>query len=124
VLSRLCSWHGASLIENVGTDPKVFCAISSSSADKPRATEELYAACKAAQAHLTRSLAAQGHAHVMPSLFKPGGMQTPFWDDHRPAGYDEFLDPAKVADKIPFEIQAQLDSGNSFIEIEIPRGSL
>lgn len=98
-----------------------FCAIASTSADRPRGYEPVYAATKAAQAHLVRSLAAQQLPHVMVTLFKPGGMKTPFWNRQRPDVYFQFMDPAKVAALMVELMDEQMQEGELFREILIDK---
>ena len=101
---------------------KSFSVIASSSGIKPRSDEAIYVATKHAQVGFTRSLGLENRdPNLKISLFLPGGMQTPFWDKQKPPDFDEFLDPAKVARKI---IAAVLVQTPSFLELDIPRGSL
>jgi hypothetical protein len=51
----------------------------------------------------------------------PGGMQTPFWGANLPDSYNEFLDPAKVANRILERVHNQTAP---FYEEVIERGSL
>lgn len=99
--------------------------VSSTTGVKPRANEAVYAATKHAQVGLARSLGLESErlgANIHVSLFMPGGMQTPFWDDiGRPAVYDEFLDPKKVAAQIVSKVNAQ---AAPYYEETIERGSL
>jgi short-subunit dehydrogenase len=98
--------------------------VSSTTGFKPRKNEAVYAATKHGQVGFARSLGLESErlkSNIKVSLFMPGGMQTPFWDGGRPALYDEFLDPAKVADRIIEKTGNQTDP---FYEEVIERGSL
>lgn len=98
--------------------------ISSTSGFKARAEEAVYAGTKHAQAGFARSLGLESerlHSPVRVALFLPGGMRTPFWDGHRPANFDEYLDPDKVAQRILDQVTAQTQP---FYEEVIERGSL
>ena len=101
---------------------KSFTVIASSSGIKARNDEAIYVATKHAQVGFARSLGLENRdPNLKISLFLPGGMQTPFWDKQKPQDYDQFLDPSKVAKKI---IDTVLEQKDSFLEMEIPRGSL
>ncbi len=98
--------------------------VSSTSGFKPRKDEAVYAATKHAQTGFTRSLGLEAEridSHCKVALFMPGGMQTPFWEGNRPAAFDEFLDPKKVAAYIVDQVATQT---KSFYEEVIERGSL
>ena len=99
-----------------------FTVVASSSGVRARSDEAIYVATKHAQVGFARSLGLENHSPTLKiSLFLPGGMKTPLWDDRRPDDYGHFLDPAKVAHKI---VATVLDQKASFVEVEIPRGSL
>jgi len=98
--------------------------VSSSSGVKARPNEAVYAATKHAQVGFARSLGLESErlsSRVKISLFLPGGMQTPFWDNNRPNSYEEFLDPKKVAREIINDVRMQ---GDYYYERAIERGSL
>jgi short-subunit dehydrogenase len=101
-----------------------FVVISSTTGYKARTDEAVYAGTKHAQVGFARSLGLEAErlqTNVRVSLFMPGGMQTPFWESNRPAVYDEFLDPKKVADHMVTVVREQ---DTSFYEEAIERGSL
>jgi len=98
--------------------------ISSTSGYKARKDEAVYAATKHAQTGFARSLGLEAErlgARNQVALFMPGGMQTPFWGGNKPAQYDAFLDPKKVAAHIVTQVAAQTAP---FYEEVIERGSL
>jgi len=101
-----------------------FVVVSSTTGNKARADEAVYAGTKHAQVGFARSLGLEAerlHSPVKVTLFMPGGMQTPFWDEGRPDSYDTYLDPAKVARHVVAAAQAQT---TPFYEETIERGSL
>mgnify|MGYP000980940326 CR=1 FL=1 len=101
-----------------------FVVVSSTTGIKPRTHEAVYAGTKHAQVGFTRSLGLESErlgAKVKVSLFMPGGMQTPFWEGKRPADFDTFLDPAKVAQRIVERVEGQT---GAYYEEVIERGSL
>ncbi len=101
-----------------------FVVVSSTTGYKARTDEAVYAGTKHAQVGFTRSLGLEAErlqSNVKVALFMPGGMQTPFWDGNRPGVFDEFLDPAKVAEHMVTVAQGQ---GATFYEEVIERGSL
>lgn len=101
-----------------------FVVVSSTTGYKARADEAVYAGTKHAQVGFTRSLGLEAErlkSNVKVTLFMPGGMQTPFWDDNRPGAFDEFLDPAKVAERI---VTIAKEQDATFYEEVIERGSL
>jgi short-subunit dehydrogenase len=101
-----------------------FVVISSTSGYKARKDEAVYAGTKHAQVGFTRSLGLETErlgASVKVALFMPGGMQTPFWDGNRPQVFNDFLDPAKVAEHIVAHVVEQTEP---FYEEVIERGSL
>ena len=101
---------------------KSFTVIASSSGLRARNDEAIYVATKHAQVGFTRSLGLENRDPKLKiSLFLPGGMQTPFWDKQQPRDYGQFLDPAKVAQKV---VTTVLEQKDPFLETEIPRGSL
>lgn len=103
---------------------KNLIVISSSSGIKARNDEAIYVATKFAQVGFTRSLGMENqNSDLKISLFLPGGMKTPFWDSENLNSdvLNSFLDPKKVADKILKSVKGQSES---FLELEIPRGSL
>lgn len=101
-----------------------FVVISSTTGVKPRKDEAVYAATKHAQVGFARSLGLESerlNSKVKVALFMPGGMQTTFWEGSEPSNINEFLDPAKVAQRIIERIDSQT---NYFYEETIERGSL
>lgn len=101
-----------------------FVVVSSTTGFKARTNEAVYAGTKHAQLGFTRSLGLEAerlHSNVRVTLFMPGGMQTPFWEGNRPGVYDEFLNPAKVAEHMVSTAQEQ---NTTFYEEVIERGSL
>jgi short-subunit dehydrogenase len=101
-----------------------FVVVSSTTGIKARADEAVYAGTKHAQAGFTRSLGLEAErlqSKVKVALLMPGGMQTPFWDGKQPGVYEEFLDPAKVADHI---LTVARNQEGTFYESVIERGSL
>ena len=101
-----------------------FVVVSSTTGYKARTDEAVYAGTKHAQVGFTRSLGLEAErlqSNIKVTLFKPGGMQTPFWEGDRPDVYDEFLDPKKVADHMVDVVQRQ---DTTFYEEVIERGSL
>lgn len=99
--------------------------IGSTSSIKPRADEAVYVASKHAQAGLARSLGLQAteqHLPVRVALFLPGAMKTPFWDwRDKPADYDKFNDPTKVASHILAAVEQQYQP---YLEWPLPKGTL
>ncbi|MBI4433146.1 SDR family NAD(P)-dependent oxidoreductase [Candidatus Uhrbacteria bacterium] len=93
--------------EDTAPGPYSITIISSTSGLLPRLGEEIYAATKWAQVGFARSLRcrtdrlrADGTSDIRIHLFCPGGMRTALYDGDslgRPADYDQFMDPAKVA---------------------------
>ena len=101
-----------------------FTVISSSSGTTPRADEAVYTATKHAQVGFTRSLGLEAQrlgSNLKVSLFLPGGMKTPFWDKNPVTGFDQFLDPTKVAEVI---VDRVVNQKEPYLELAIPRGSL
>lgn len=101
-----------------------FVVVSSTTGVRPRKDEAVYAATKHAQVGLARSLGLEGErldSKVKVALFMPGGMRTPFWEGNEPANYNDFLDPAKVAERIVDRVS---DQQTYFYEETIERGSL
>lgn len=101
-----------------------FVVVSSTTGYKARTDEAVYAGTKHAQVGFTRSLGLEAErlqSNIRVSLFMPGGMQTPFWEGNEPGSYNEFLDPAKVADHM-VTVAEQQDT--TFYEEVIERGSL
>ncbi len=101
-----------------------FVVVSSTSGFKSREDEVVYGATKFGQVGLARNLGLESkrlNSQVKVSLFEPGGMQTPFWDGHRPDNFDTFLDPAKVAHLVIEKVRAQADVFNEEV---IERGSI
>jgi short-subunit dehydrogenase len=111
--------------KQLGTDEATsFVVVSSTSGYKARKDEAVYAATKHAQIGFARSLGLESerlNSQIRVSLFMPGGMQTPFWKGNEPNNFNEFLDPAKVAQHIVEVVAAQRIS---FYEETIERGSL
>ena len=101
-----------------------FVVVSSTTGFKARTNEAVYAGTKHAQVGFTRSLGLEAErlqSNIKVTLFMPGGMQTPFWEGNHPDAYDEFLDPAKVADHMVTAVEEQTAA---FCEEVIERGSL
>jgi NAD(P)-dependent dehydrogenase (short-subunit alcohol dehydrogenase family) len=101
-----------------------FVIVSSTTGVKVRNNETTYGSTKAFQVMFAHDLRAESErlqSSVNVSLVMPGGMQTPWWDGQRPAAYDEFLDPKKVAAKIYEFIHMPTDYGD---DLTIERGSL
>jgi short-subunit dehydrogenase len=101
-----------------------FVVVSSTTGFKARKDEAVYAGTKHAQLGFTRSLGLESerlNAEAKVALFMPGGMKTPFWDGNQPAVYDEFLEPAKVAEHIVGQVLSQTEP---MYEEVIERGSL
>lgn len=100
---------------------KTFTVISSSSGVKAKPNEAIYVATKHAQVGFTRSLGLENkNKNLKVSLFLPGGMQTPFWNDLKDVNTDDFLDPKKVAQLI---CSAVINQNDMYLEKEIPRNS-
>jgi short-subunit dehydrogenase len=90
--------------------------------DSPRADEAVYAATKAAQVSFTRAIGkGNTNPNLKVSLFCPGGMKTPFWDNMPDVDTSSFLDPRKVAEAIVNDVSNQTEF---YFERTIPRGSL
>lgn len=101
-----------------------FVVIGSTTGTKARAEEAVYAAAKHAQVGFARSLGLESErlkSKIKVALFLPGGMRTPFWNGKTPDGYENFLDPKKVAARVVSQTLAQADY---FLEDRIERGSL
>ncbi len=101
-----------------------FVVVSSTSGVRPRADEALYAATKHAQVGFARSLGLESErlqSGVKVALFMPGGMRTPFWGEVKPESYDEFLDPARVAEEI---VGRTINQEEYYQEKTFERGSL
>lgn len=101
-----------------------FVVVSSTTGQKARKDEAVYAGTKHAQVGFARSLGLESErlrSKIKIALFMSGGMQTPFWDGAKPAAFDDFLDPTKVAVRIVERTAAQTDY---FYEETIERGSL
>jgi 3-oxoacyl-[acyl-carrier protein] reductase len=101
-----------------------FVVIASTTGTKARADEAVYAAAKHAQVGFARSLGLESErlkSRIKVALFLPGGMRTPFWDGNIPDGYENFLDPKKVAARVVSKTRSQADH---FLEDRIERGSL
>jgi len=106
------------------TEPTNFVIVSSTTGEKARADEAVYASTKHAQVGFARSLGLESERLGLPirvALFMPGGMQTPFWDAQRPESYDTFLDPAKVSVRI---VERVIEQQTPFYEETIPKDSL
>jgi short-subunit dehydrogenase len=104
--------------------PTHFVVISSTTGTKARADEAVYAAAKHAQVGFARSLGLESERlkiKIKVALFLPGGMRTPFWDGNTPDGYENFLDPKKVAARV---VSRARDQADYFLEDRIERGSL
>lgn len=103
-----------------------FVVVSSTAGitDQPRDDEAIYAATKAAQVSFARAIGKQNeNQQVNVSLFCPGGMKTPFWNENpiEQDLYGTFMDPKKVAEKI---VGDALDQKELYRETIIPRGSV
>lgn len=101
-----------------------FVVVSSTTGFKARKDEAVYAGTKHAQVGFTRSLGLESErlgSKVKVTLFMPGGMQTQFWDADRPASFNEFLRPEKVAIHI---LETSKNQTGYFYEEVIERGSL
>ncbi len=108
---------------NAGTASN-YVIISSVTGAKPRKNEAVYAATKYAQVGFAKSLGLESErleSKIKVSLFMPGGMQTPFWEGNKPASFDSFLDPKKVATRV---VERVSDQQAYFYEETIERGSL
>lgn len=104
--------------------PSNFVIVSSTTGVRARKNEAAYAATKHAQVGFGRSLGMESEWLATPvkvALFEPGGMKSPFWDKKRPSGYDDFMDTAKVAERIIERVDGQEDY---FYEELIERGSV
>jgi len=105
-------------------EPTNFVVVSSTTGEKARADEAVYAGTKHAQVGMARSLGLESERlglQMRVALFMPGGMKTPFWDEHEPKAYETFLDPAKVAERIIIRV---FEQQTPFYEETIPKGSL
>lgn len=105
-------------------DRGTLAVVSSTTGERARADEAVYAGTKHAQVGFTRSLGLEAErigTSAQVALFLPGGMRTPFWDANPPAAYDSFNDPAKVARKMIDVIKTQEDR---YTEESIQRGEL
>lgn len=101
-----------------------FVVVSSTTGVRLRSDETVYATTKAGQVSFARNLGKENErlgSSARVSLIMPGGMQTEFWDADRPAIYDQFLDPSKVAAKI---IEFTFAQEKPYDELTIERGSL
>ncbi len=106
------------------TETSYFVVVSSTTGFKARKDEAVYAGTKHAQVGFTRSLGLESErlgSGARVALFMPGGMKTPFWDGNQPAVYDEFLEPAKVAEHL---VSRVLKQAEPFYEEVMERGSL
>lgn len=100
--------------------PLSFCVIGSTSGVRPRRNQEVYAATKYAQVGFVESLkeSVQGSRNLHVSLFVLGGMRTHLFDRAKPAQYEAFMDPAKVAAHIVHAVAEQRDP---YLKQEISR---
>jgi short-subunit dehydrogenase len=101
-----------------------FVVVSSTTGFKARKDEAVYAGTKHAQVGFTRSLGLEAErlgVAVKVALFMPGGIKTPFWDGNQPTSYNEFLEPAKVAEHV---VKQVLEQEKPLYEEVIERGSL
>ena len=112
----------------LAADEGTLAVVSSTSGVTARTDEAVYAATKHAQVGFGRSLGLEAgriKTRARVALFLPGGMRTEFWDtaqpEARPAVYDTFNDPIKVAQRMIDEVAAQ---DAVFAEVVIPRGEL
>ncbi len=102
--------------------PKTYTIVASTAGLAPRQDEAVYASTKFAQVGFAKCLGLENkNPNLKVALVIPGGMQTPFWDNHKNTQITEFLNPEKVAEKIISDV---FSAPTSFIEISIPRGSL
>lgn len=100
------------------------CVIASTTGQKARTNEAVYAAVKHAQVGFARSLGLESERlglKTKVSLFMPGGMKTEFWKGNEPENFSEFLDPKKVAQYVVNKVE---DQSESYYEETIERGSL
>lgn len=119
----LLQWAWQKMIAQ--TETSCLTVIGSTSSVKPRPDEAVYVATKHAQAGLARSLGMAAESQSLPvkvALFLPGGMKTAFWDGRdKPASYDTFNDPAKVAAEI---IRLSDEQTAPYLEKAFPKNSL
>lgn len=118
----LVQWAWKRMVEQEVTGKMV--VISSTSGEKPRPDEAVYAATKHAQVGFARCLGMEAeelgeNAQVL--LCLPGAMKTPFWNGHEPADYATFNDPKKVAEKIVNTMSEQI---TPYAELAMPHGTL
>lgn len=100
-----------------------FNIVSSTTGQKPRTNEAVYAGTKFALVGFGRSLGIESERVNSPAkvaLFMPGGMRTPFWDGAEPDAFDTYNDPKKVADIMVDATNAQ---SNQYMELTIERGT-
>lgn len=98
--------------------------ISSTSGEKPRSDEAVYAATKHAQVGFARCLGLEveeRNENTQVLLCLPGAMKTPFWNGQKPEDYATFNDPKKVADRI---LVAMNEQQTPYAELPMPHGSL
>lgn len=101
-----------------------FIVVSSTTGERPRKDEAVYAATKYGQVGFAKSLGMESQEYglgIKVALFMPGGMQTPFWHKNPPENYSEFLDSTKVAQYIVERVREQRDT---LYSETIERGSL
>lgn len=100
-----------------------FNIVSSTTGQKPRTDEAVYAGSKFALVGLGRSLGLESkrlNSLIKVALLMPGGMRTPFWDGAEPDALSTFNDPKKVADVMVSETNNQQDE---YMELTIERGT-
>jgi NAD(P)-dependent dehydrogenase (short-subunit alcohol dehydrogenase family) len=100
-----------------------FNIVSSTTGQKPRKNEAVYAGTKFALVGFGRSLGLESErldSPVRVALFMPGGMRTPFWDGAEPDAYDTYNDPKKVADVM---VDTANEQTEYFAELTIDRGT-
>ncbi len=101
-----------------------FVVVSSTTGYKARNNEAVYAGTKHAQVGFVRSLGLESERlgeKVKVCLIMPGGMKTPFWEGEEPPGYEDYLNPNKVAKHVLELVNSQDDT---YFEKVIERGSL
>ncbi len=105
-------------------DSGTLAVVSSTTGQKARVDEAVYAGTKHAQVGFARSLGLEAErleTNARVALFMPGGMRTPFWDTQRPDEYDTFNDPKKVATGM---INSVTKQDTVFEEVTVGRGEM
>jgi short-subunit dehydrogenase len=99
-----------------------FCVIGSTASVDPGMEQAVYAATKAAQLSLARSLGKEAKGlGLKVSIFMPGGMNTPMRRQFPEERNQGLLDPAKVAEYVVNKVEKQ---NKRYQEEILPRGSL